>query len=90
MALEQGPQPRINSHARAQYDLLCEKHGLSPTADDVEAIKRIIGPVNIRSTIGGQFEAALLFFLPKSNVQFEQGALLIGWTQENNNSKLQV
>lgn len=90
MALQQAPQPRVNPHAQAQYDLLCGKHGLSPSADDVEAIKRVIGPVNIRATIGGQFEAALLFFLPKSSIQFEHGALLIGWIQKDNGLKLDV
>ncbi|KAG9685650.1 hypothetical protein KCU95_g10550, partial [Aureobasidium melanogenum] len=93
MALQQSPQYRryrVNTHAQAQYDRLYEKHGLSPTADDVAAIKGVIGPVNTRSTIGGQFEAGLLFFLPKSNVRFEQGALLIGWVLEKHKPKLEV
>lgn len=90
MALQQGPQYRVTPHAQAQYDRLCEKHGLSPTADDVEAIRGAIGSVNTHSTIGGQFEAALLFFLQKSSVEFEHGALLIGWAQKDNGPKLNV
>ncbi|KAH0158063.1 hypothetical protein KCU67_g7663, partial [Aureobasidium melanogenum] len=90
MALQQSSQYRVNHHAQAQYDRLCEKHGLGPTADDVAAIKGVIGPVNTRFTIGGQFEAGLLFFLPKSKVRFEQGALLIGWVQEKHEPKQEV
>ncbi|KAK6006530.1 hypothetical protein QM012_006940 [Aureobasidium pullulans] len=63
---------------------------MRPTSNDVEAIRRVIGPVKTRSRIGGQFEAALLFFLPKSNIRFEQGALLIGWVHEDDGSKLEL
>ncbi|KAH0360883.1 hypothetical protein KCU65_g9088, partial [Aureobasidium melanogenum] len=90
MELQPVPQYRIHARAQAQYDRLCEKYGLSPTADDVAVIKRVIGPVNTRANVGGQFEAALLFFLRKSNVQFQQGALLIGWIWKTHGGKLDV
>ena len=64
MELQAVSQYRVNPYAQAQYNRLCEKHGISPTADDVTAIKRVIDPINRRFT-GGRFEAALLFFLPK-------------------------
>jgi hypothetical protein len=65
--------------ARANYDRLCQKHGIIPTPADVCAIKRAIGHVSALNAIQVRFEAALLFFLTRSAVRFEKGSLLIGW-----------
>lgn len=69
--------------AQANYDRLCQKHGIVPTAAEVDAIRSVTGAVSIQSSIRVRFETALLFFLPRSAVQSEQGALLIGWVYEN-------
>ena len=69
--------------ARAHYDRLCRKHGIVPTTAEVDAIRSVTGPVSTHHAIRDCFETALLFFLPRSAVRFEQGALLIGWVYEN-------
>lgn len=69
--------------ARANYERLCQKHGIVPTAAEIDAIRSAIGPVSTQSSIRARFETALLFFLPRSAVRFEEGALLIGWVYEN-------
>jgi hypothetical protein len=69
--------------ARAHYDRLCRKYGTIPTSADIDAIKSAIGPVSTHTMIQNHFEAALLFFLPRSDVQFENGSSLIGWVYED-------
>lgn len=90
MALQQSPQYRVNSHAQAQYDRLCEKYGLGPTADDITAIERVISPINNHTTIARRFEPGLLFFLSRSDVRFEQDALLIVRVQKTHEPKQEV
>ena len=81
---DQRDQPyRPNPHARANYDRLCQKHGIVPTAAEVDAIRSVTGPVSTQSSVQGRFETALLFFLPRSAVRLENGSLLIGWVYEN-------
>jgi hypothetical protein len=67
--------------ARADYDRLCKKHKITPTKADVKAIKRIIGPVGAHPAIRHRFEVALLFFLPRSAIEFNGDSLLIGWVE---------
>lgn len=64
--------------ATKRYNHLCTTHGSSPTSDDVVSIQRTIGTVSTGSKIVNRFEPALLYFLRRSAVQFEAGALLIG------------
>jgi hypothetical protein len=80
--------PQRNEHyraipsARANYDRVCRKHGIIPTPADVDAITSAIGYVGAHAAMRRHFEAALLFFLPRSAVRFEEGSLLIGWMHE--------
>jgi hypothetical protein len=68
--------------ARANYDRLCGKHKIFPTPADVDAIKSVIGPVSALDAVKTRFEPALLFFLPRSAVRFNEGSLLVGWKSE--------
>lgn len=74
---------RAIPYARANFDRLCRKYGTIPTPADVDAIRNTIGPVSVQNAIQHRFEAALLFFLPRSAVQFDEDSLLIGWMYEN-------
>lgn len=74
---------RAIPYARENFDRLCRKYGTIPTPADVDAIRNMIGPVSVRIAIQHRFEAALLFFLPRSAVQFDEDSLLIGWMYEN-------
>jgi hypothetical protein len=81
--------PQRNQHyrpildARANFDRLCKKHKAIPTPADVDAIRSVIGPVSGHATVQDSFEAALLFFLPRSAVEFEENSLLVGWRREH-------
>ncbi|THY74583.1 hypothetical protein D6C95_10079 [Aureobasidium pullulans] len=90
MAHQPEQQLRINPHAQERYNHLCTTHGSSPTSDDVVSIQRTIGTLSTGSKIVNRFEPALLFFLRRSAVQFEAGALLIGWTRIPDGSRMQV
>lgn len=90
MAHQPEQQLRINPHAQERYNHLCTTHGSSPTSDDVVSIQRTIGTVSTGSKIVNRFEPALLYFLRRSAVQFEAGALLIGWTRISDGSRMQV
>lgn len=82
------PQQR-NEHyrtipdARANFDRLCRKHKVIPTPADVDAIRSLIGPMSGHAAVRNSFEAALLFFLPRSAVRFEKESLLVGWRYED-------
>ena len=75
---------RTIPYAQANYDRLCRKHRAVPTIADVKAIRRAVGPVSTQNAVTACFDAALLFFLPRSAVRFEEGSLLIGWVYEDN------
>jgi hypothetical protein len=74
---------RAMPYARANYDRLCRNHGTIPTPADIDAIRSVIGPVSTSNAVRDRFEAALLFFLPRSAIRFEDGSLLIGWVYED-------
>ncbi|KAH0031555.1 hypothetical protein KCU78_g2792, partial [Aureobasidium melanogenum] len=90
MALQRDQQYTIIPFARPRFRNLCETHGVTPTSLDVEAIKRVIGPESTASGVANRFEAALLFFLPKSAVEFEEDSLLIGWAHQDDGTKRQI
>ncbi|CAD0013937.1 unnamed protein product [Aureobasidium pullulans] len=90
MAHQPVQQLRINPHAQERYNHLCTIHGSSPTSDNVVSIQRTIGTVSTGSKTINRFEPALLFFLRRPAVQFEAGALLIGWTRIPDGSRMQV
>lgn len=90
MAHQPEQQLRTNPHAQERYNHLCTTHGSSPTSDDVVSIQRTIGTVSTGSKRVNRFEPALLYFLRRSAVQFEAGALLIGWTRISDGSRMQV
>jgi hypothetical protein len=74
---------RAITSARANYDRVCGKHKIIPTPTEVDAIKSAIGPASTLHAIQVGFEAALLFFLPRSAVRFEEGSLFIGWVYKD-------
>lgn len=90
MAFQRDQQCSIIPFARPHFRNLCETHGVTPTSLDVEAIKRGIGPESTASGVANRFEAALLFFLAKSAVEFGQDSLLIGWANQDDGTRRQI
>lgn len=65
----------INPDILEHYEQLCAAHGTAPTPAQIEAIKHAAG-INKDNHTEKLFEHALLFFLPRSAVVFEEDTLL--------------
>jgi hypothetical protein len=65
-------QPSVLEH----YKQLCAAHDTAPTKAQIEQIKLAAG-IHKRASAASHFEYALLYFLQRSAVVFEEDTLLL-------------
>lgn len=66
----------VKDFFKGLYDKLCKSHGVTPTVQEVQMIRRSIGALSKNKL--SFVEPALLFFFPMSSLQYEMDSLLIG------------
>lgn len=71
------------------YKQLCATHGAAPSAPEIEEIRLAAGTPKGKQA-ASLFEHALLYFLPRSAVVFEQDTLLLGWSVQSDGSKQEI
>lgn len=71
------------------YKQLCATHGTAPTAAQIDEIRLAAGTFKCRKT-SSLFEPALLYFLPRSAVVFEEDTLLLGWSYQPDGTKQEI
>jgi hypothetical protein len=79
----------INPDVLEHYEHLCAAHGTAPTPAQIEDIKHAAG-INKDNHTERLFEHALLFFLPRSAVVFEEDTLLLGWAHQPDGTKQEI
>jgi hypothetical protein len=87
--MSQPNDDHIKPWALGHYKQLCATHGKPPTRAQIEEIKLVADSrkVNITSR---EFEYALLCFLSKSAIVFEEDTLLLGWARLSNGAMQEI
>ncbi|KAH0385601.1 hypothetical protein KCU92_g3302, partial [Aureobasidium melanogenum] len=85
-----GPhKPNAQQGFLKHYEKLCAAHGTRPNEAQVARIKLAVDPVSHFVRARG-FQYALLYFVPKSALVFEQDTLLLGWIHQANGSRAKL
>ena len=71
------------------YKQLCAAHGTAPTAAQIKEIRLSPGTHN-DGYITRHFEYALLYFLQRSAIVFEEDTLLLGWNHQPDGTKQEI
>ncbi|KAH0284507.1 hypothetical protein M436DRAFT_81393 [Aureobasidium namibiae CBS 147.97] len=71
------------------YRQLCADHGTAPTTAQIEEIKSEAG-THKDPRVMKLFEYALLYFLPRFAVVFEEDTLLLGWIRRPDGTKQEI
>jgi len=71
------------------YRRLCANHGTAPTETQIEELKLVAGDYK-DPQVTKHFEYALLYFLSRSAVVFEEDTLLLGWIHLANGTKQEI
>jgi hypothetical protein len=78
-------KPSVLEH----YRQLCAAYGTTPTVAQIEEIKLVAG-THKNDYVAKNFEYALLYFLQKTAVIFEEDTLLLGWIHQPIGTKQEI
>jgi hypothetical protein len=87
--MSQPNDDHIKRWALGFYKQLCETHGTTPTIAQIEEVRRVAGTHKDHKTTK-EFEYALLCFLSKSAIVFEEDTLLLGWARLSNGAMQEI
>lgn len=87
--MSQSNDDHIKRWVLEHYRQLCANHETAPTMAQIEEFKSAAG-THKNPRVMKLFEYALLYFLPRSSVVFEEDTLLLGWIRQTDGSKQEV
>ena len=87
--MSQSNNDHIKRWILEHYRQLCADHGTAPTTAQIEEIKSAAG-THKDPRVMKIFEYALLYFLPRSAVVFEEDTLLLGWIRRPDGIKQEI
>lgn len=87
--MSQSNDDHIKRWVLQHYRQLCANHGTAPNMAQIEEFKSAAG-THKDPRVMKLFEYALLYFLPRSSVVFEEDTLLLGWIRQIDGSKQEV
>jgi hypothetical protein len=87
--MSQSTDDHIKRWALDHYKQLCATHGTTPTTAQIEEIKLVADSRKDNKT-SREFEYALLCFLSKSAIVFEEDTLLLGWARLSNGAMQEI
>jgi hypothetical protein len=87
--MSQSDNDHIKRWALSHYKQLCEAHGTTPTLAQIAEFRRVAGTHKDPKT-SREFEYALLCFLSRSTIVFEEDTLLLGWARLSNGAMQEI
>jgi hypothetical protein len=87
--MSQMPTDHIKTCVLDHYQLLCAAFESAPTVAQIEEISLSAG-THKSAYVDRHFEYALLYFLQRSAIVFEEDTLLLGWLHNPNGAKQEI
>lgn len=87
--MSQSAHVQIKPCVLEHYNLLCAVYEIAPTAAQVEEIRLVVG-THKSVHVDKYFEYALLYFLQRSAIVFEEDTLLLVWLHKPNGTRQEI